>query len=461
MSSTKIFSSFEARLRGFISDCRDATWGSGIQTCQRGEEFELGGSDEWFGQLALDLFRIQFEHNSVYRSFCEARGIFSAQSQTLRDWKQIPAVPTSAFKELEMSCLPPEERTTVFYSSGTTHQLPSRHFHNASSLAVYEESLQAGFESHFFGDLPWRESSFRKEARLTILTPSPAQAPHSSLVHMFETVRRACGSPERAFFGRATSEGAWTLDFDAVAGALTSAVASHKPLLLLGTAFSFVNLLDWLEERSLRFALPPDSRVLETGGYKGRSRSLPKAELHSLITQKLGIPITQIVCEYGMSELNSQAYARASEGSTPGGPLTLALSPSQGERETDTSKSEQTATSDSLAPAHSARSGPLPLANSFRSFPKPLKSPSEGERGTDGTGVFVFPPWVRVEIVSPENGQPVGEGETGLIRVFDLANVYSAMAVQTEDLGVRRGRGFELIGRAALAEPRGCSLMAI
>ena len=34
------------------------------------------------------------------------------------------------------------------------------------------------------------------------------------------------------------------------------------------------------------------------------------------------------------------------------------------------------------------------------------------------------------------------------------------MAIQTEDLGIRRGDGFELIGRAQLAEPRGCSLMS-
>jgi hypothetical protein len=53
----------------------------------------------------------------------------------------------------------------------------------------------------------------------------------------------------------------------------------------------------------------------------------------------------------------------------------------------------------------------------------------------------------------------VAEGETGLIRIFDLANVFSVAAIQTEDLGVRRGDGFELLGRAKQAEPRGCSLM--
>jgi hypothetical protein len=74
--------------------------------------------------------------------------------------------------------------------------------------------------------------------------------------------------------------------------------------------------------------------------------------------------------------------------------------------------------------------------------------------------VFQFPAWVRCQIVSPETGKEVKEGETGLIRVFDLANVYSVMAIQTEDLGIKRGTGFELVGRASFSEPRGCSLMA-
>jgi hypothetical protein len=73
--------------------------------------------------------------------------------------------------------------------------------------------------------------------------------------------------------------------------------------------------------------------------------------------------------------------------------------------------------------------------------------------------VFRFPPWARVRVVSPETGRPVKDGETGLLQVFDLANVYSVMAIQTGDLAVRRDDGFELLGRAATREPRGCSLM--
>jgi hypothetical protein len=156
-----------------------------------------------------------------------------------------------------------------------------------------------------------------------------------------------------------------------------------------------VHLVDYLAAKDLIFNLPAGSLIMETGGYKNRSRTLPKDELHALITERLGVPLENIICEYGMSELSSQAYD-----------------------------------SEIYPPAS-------------------ILHPR----------VFRFPPWARVQIISPETGREVAEGETGLIRVFDLANVFSVAAIQTEDLGVRRSDGFELVGRAQLAEPRGCSLM--
>jgi hypothetical protein len=74
------------------------------------------------------------------------------------------------------------------------------------------------------------------------------------------------------------------------------------------------------------------------------------------------------------------------------------------------------------------------------------------------TNRFLFPPWARTVIISPETGKEAREGEPGLLRVFDLANAGSVMAIQTEDLAVSHGDGFELFGRAVRAEARGCSL---
>ena len=149
---------------------------------------------------------------AAYRKICEARGV---TPEVVEHWTQIPAVPTGAFKELELSCIPPEERTAVFHSSGTTEQKPSRHFHSAESLAVYEASLWTWFERNVLPE--FASCEIARMSELIILTPPPEQAPHSSLVHMFETVRRKLGAPESAFVGQIGADGSWTLDFDAVA----------------------------------------------------------------------------------------------------------------------------------------------------------------------------------------------------------------------------------------------------
>ena len=381
-------SHFAARLRGLIVVGADVR---SLYSTAINEPPHVGSYFQDFNELALELFAFQFKYNSAYQKICEAGKL---TPQTVEHWTQIPAVPTAAFKELELTCLAPNERAAVFHSSGTTEQKPSRHFHSAESLAVYEASLWSGFQHHF-----------GKAGELVFLTPNASAAPRSSLVHMFEIIRQKFGLPESVFTGSISTDGSWTLDFTATIQKLKSACNTDTPLTLLGTAFSFVHLLDFLAENNLRFKLPENSRVMETGGYKNRSRVLPKEELHALITERLGVPRENIICEYGMSELSSQAYAVTSD---------------------EWRVASKTGTTHHSSPI---------------------------------THHFSFPPWARVQIISPETGRGVAEGETGLIRIFDLANIFSVAAIQTEDLGVRRGDGFELLGRAQLAEPRGCSLM--
>ena len=92
--------------------------------------------------------------------------------------------------------------------------------------------------------------------------------------------------------------------------ALQEAQSAGQPVALLGTAFSFVHLLDYCRAGRTRCRLPAGSRALETGGYKGRGRAASKGELRQMMTRWLGIPESHIVGEYGMSELSSQAYDR-------------------------------------------------------------------------------------------------------------------------------------------------------
>ena len=396
MTHEPTFADFNARLREFIRHPSSAN------------PFEV---------LALELFRLQFQHNAAYRRLVAARGVVP---EKVSAWRDIPAVPTSAFKELELTSLAPEERTTVFFSSGTTEQRRSRHFHSAESLALYEDSLRPWFERHLLADVNdlVEEQLLGPLDKLPLLalTPPPAVAPNSSLVHMFDTVRRECGARDSQFVGKLDGSGAWTLDLDTALFGIRKSMCANRPLVLLGTAFNFVHLLDHFATNPAlagRYQLARGSRVLETGGYKGQSREVPKAELHALITKHLGIAPENIVTEYGMSELSSQAYDRVAGG------VQSPKSNAQGQS--------------NASPTHSLTHLPT----------------------------YHFPPWCRAQVISPETGREVAAGETGLLRIFDLANVRSVLAIQTEDLAVKRGDGFELIGRAIQAEPRGCSLMSL
>jgi hypothetical protein len=395
MSASQCLDPFAARLREFIRFCD-------LATSEAGGESQAGRTA--FGGLALDLFARQFELNTPYRKFCEARKV---SPDTIAAWDHIPAISTSAFKDFEITCLPRQERTAVFQSSGTTQQTPSRHFHSPASLSLYEESAACWFRQNVLNE--------NERVRMVCLTPNRVSAPHSSLVHMFETVIRDFGAADSAFVGDIGPDGTWTLDPVLALAQLQNAQKTGRQVFVLGTAFSFVHLLDSMAERNLHLCLPPGSRVMETGGYKGRSRAMPKSELHSFISKQLGISAGEIICEYGMSELSSQAYA---------------------------------------SPQSDGGGRPLQRSADF-----PVRSKSLYLRAATNCS-YRFPPWARARVVSPETGLEVGEGQTGLVQVFDLVNVYSVLAVQTEDLAIRRGKGFEFLGRAALAESRGCSLMS-
>ncbi len=362
----------DARLRGFIA---------------RG--IDRPSTDAGFNALALALFNHQFALNLPYRRYCESLGRHPGD---VDHWAQIPAAPTTAFKDADLTTLRPAARTAVFHSSGTTEQRPSRHFHNAATLALYEASLWPMFQGAMgLPSLP--SSALGPDAGFTpvILMPTPAEAPHSSLVYMMETVRRRLGAPPSVFAGAAAAENGRALKLF-----VQSKIQNPKSkILLLGTAIAFVHWLDAI--RSL--PLPPGSRVMETGGYKGRTREVPHEELHAQISAKLGVPRPAIISEYGMCELSSQFYTR--------------------------------------------------------STPATQRSTLHAPRST----IFTGPPWVRVRVIDPETGREAREGGQGLVCIFDLANRGSVLAVQTEDVGVRRGHGFELLGRAPQAEVRGCSLL--
>ena len=327
-----------------------------------------------FDRLALDVFAYQYAGNPAYRRYCER---FGRRPSNVGRWTEVPAIPTAAFADVRLACFPPERAVLRFASSGTTRATRSRHELENSSL--YDASLLGHFKRCVVPDM--------NAIDLVALSPAFDDARDSSLAYMFSLISRTFGMPNDGFFikdGR--------LDFESAAGALRETTA---PVLVAGTAFAFVHFFDRCSAEDARFALPGGSRIIETGGFKGRSREVARDELYAWFTQILGVPRDMCASEYGMCELASQWY--------------------------DANLADR-------------------LAN--RPPRRNLK---------------IGPPWTRTLIVDPITAGPVPDGEAGLLQVFDLSNRGSVAAILTGDLARPVAGGFELLGRAPGELPKGCS----
>ena len=327
---------------------------------------QLQAQDETrFIELARELFAFQFQYVPAYRRLCTAHRL---TPEIFTDWRDLPAVPQQLFKHVDLFAHPSQKPAVTYETSGTTTGQPGRQ--HLLSTDVYQTISVEGAR---------RAGLFKAEPRFLFLVPSATDAPHSSLSAMFDGWRKAFRQPASCFWVRKGR-----IDFVRLRAALTEV---SGPIALCGTAFNFVHLLDaWADLAPLR--LPRGSWLLETGGFKGRSREIAKPDLYAQLVRMFSIPDSSIWNEYGMSELSSQAYAH----------------------------------------------------------------------GT--SGLHETPPWARVLVCDPVTGREVPEGQSGLVRWIDLANVDSILSLQTLDLAERTLKGFRLVGRLPRTEPRGCSLGA-
>jgi hypothetical protein len=247
--------------------------------------------DAAFDALALRLFAHQVEHNTPYRRFCQDRGRLP---RTVRSWRDIPAVPIQAFKDLTLSCVPTNQCERVFMTSGTTRgDVRGRHYHPA--LAVYDESMRRGF----------KQFVMREHSRLPMLVlfPTETMMPNSSLAHYLALALQSFGAP-----GSDYGIDERGLRLEAVVHWLQTAQASGRPVAIVGASYSWVHLIDALQARGQSFALPAGSRLLDTGGFKGQSRDIPMREFYDLLTTTLGVPAQACINMYGMTELSTQWY---------------------------------------------------------------------------------------------------------------------------------------------------------
>lgn len=242
-----------------------------------------------FSRLALEVFAYQFENNLPYRHFCQARG---RTPTSVRDWKDVPAVPTLAFKELELACGRAEK---IFLTSGTTRGPQARGRHLVPDLRLYHASALTHFTTCLVPD--------GRALRVLSLIPSPDARPDSSLTQMADWVMRDLGTSDSRYFIDADG-----FHFEAFSEALVRAQVESQPVCVLAITSALVAFFDWCAVQAKTFPLPSGSRIMDTGGNKGSGRPLSRNGYLQSCWKYLKVAGYYCVNEYGMTEMASQFY---------------------------------------------------------------------------------------------------------------------------------------------------------
>ncbi len=182
------------------------------------------------------------------------------------------------------------------------------------------------------------------------------------------------------------------LDLKGFVADLRRSEQSGEPLAILGASHGIDYFLDACLAQGVRFSLPSGSRLMDSGGFMGRYVGCTPEEFYSKCRAVFGLERSHCVNALWICESSTVYFDAGFSGS------------------------EQTGN---------------PLC---------LKVP---------------PPWSRVEIVDPLTFQPVADGETGLLRLYDLSNRGMACVVQTDKMGYRTPVGFQVVGKLDREHPLG------
>jgi hypothetical protein len=241
--------------------------------------FDQIKSQSQFEANALKLFHYQYQHNSIYRSYCD---LINVASSDVKKVTSIPFLPIQFFKSHTVSSQT-DSATHIFTSSKTTGQIPSKH--HVHQIDLYIKSFEKGFQ-FFYGNI--------EDYILLALLPSYKEQGNSSLIFMANHLIQKTKHPQSGFYLE---------NWDTLTTTLQQLERQEeKKIILLGVTYA---LLNGAEKQKLNLK---HTLIMETGGMKGMRKEWVRSALHEKLQEGYGV--SKIHSEYGMTELLSQAYSK-------------------------------------------------------------------------------------------------------------------------------------------------------
>jgi hypothetical protein len=236
--------------------------------------FSIATEDE-FNEVALSVFNFQFKKNSFYRKYAEL-----IDKTSPKTYSEIPFLPINFFKQHDI-INDNKKAELIFKSSGTGNSIRSKHL--VANKMMYERSFKTNY---------CKQIGNPENQTILALLPNYVEQGNSSLVYMVNELIALSKNGDSRFILN---------DTKSVYKSYHNAKKLGKQLVIFGVAYALLDLA------ALKIDLS-DAIIIETGGMKGKRKEMSKHELHQQIS--LGLNVSQVKSEYGMTELLSQAYSQ-------------------------------------------------------------------------------------------------------------------------------------------------------
>jgi phenylacetate-coenzyme A ligase PaaK-like adenylate-forming protein len=229
-----------------------------------------------FEKLALEAYEYQIKHCKMYGEYVRL-----LNRPVPKSLNEIPFLPIEFFKQHSILSDSFDHAAAIFKSSGTGGDTRSSHF--VADIELYKKSFS----------LAYRLAIGSPENHVILaLLPNYLSQGDSSLVFMVnELISQSNNSLSQFLLG----------DVATLKTAYLEAISLGKVPVIIGVSYALLDLAEHGVDLS-------QAIVIETGGMKGRREELSKAELHSILKEKLNL--SAVYSEYGMTELLSQAYSK-------------------------------------------------------------------------------------------------------------------------------------------------------
>ncbi len=249
--------------------------------------------EEKFNLLALREFRIQYMASPVYREYCENQ---ERTPENVRHWSEIPAIPTSAFKEHAITSFPLKDAELALLTSGTTDPgMRGKIYRDKSSLDMILEANKMITKSLLFPDV--------ERIRILLLVPSPKVVPAMAMAFGLEQMKNEFGTEDSMYF--ITPNG---FETEALTEALREAEESGTPVAVVGATSGFVHFFNRCSEKGLTFRLPEGSRICDGGGYQGTFGNCSRDDFYARCQEFLGVSPQMCINTLGMSESGTNYF---------------------------------------------------------------------------------------------------------------------------------------------------------